>query len=104
MSEEEQFKQLLMEAVTMKMPFGKYGPANYPPNGLAICDLPFEYLNWFTQKGFPKGHLGDVMKLVLGIKRDGAEEVFDALRGNLPKPSYRRQRKTSWSFSQDDTE
>src|SRR5690606_8626883 len=41
-----------------RMPFGKYGPAAHPPEGLPIYDLPAEYLGWFAGKaGFPKGRL-----------------------------------------------
>jgi len=95
------FRQALADAVTTRMPFGKYGPQNYPPAGLPLCDLPYEYLEWFRRKGLPTGRLGELMGLVLQIKRDGAEDVFDALRGNRPKESLRKPRRTSWTFGED---
>ena len=95
---ERALHQALADAVTMRMPFGKYGPQNFPPSGLPLCDLPYEYLEWFRRKGMPSGRLGELMGLVLQIKRDGAEDVFDALRGNRPKESLRKPRRTSWSF------
>ena len=49
----------LAEIGRTRMPFGKFGPAQFPPNGLPIYDLPAEYLMWFANKaGFPKGRLG----------------------------------------------
>ena len=90
--EESAFQQGLQDAVTMRMPFGKYGPQFYPPQGLALCDLPFEYLDWFRRKGMPGGRLGEIMGLVLQIKRDGIEDVFDALRGGMARPCLRRRR------------
>jgi uncharacterized protein (DUF3820 family) len=43
------------------MPFGKYGPQHFPPNGVPIYDIPAEYLGWFANKaGFPKGRLGEL--------------------------------------------
>ena len=32
----EAFKHLLGEAVKWHMPFGRYGPAHYPPRGSAL--------------------------------------------------------------------
>ena len=50
-----QMQKDLAEIGRTYMPFGKYGPAHYPPNGLPIYDLPAEYLMWFANKGgFPK--------------------------------------------------
>ena len=104
MSEEEEerkFRQALLEAVTMRMPFGKYGPQNFPPAGISLCDLPFEYLDWFRRKGMPAGRLGELMMLVFQLKRDGAEDIFDSLRGQMPRTSLRKPRRTSWSFGDD---
>ncbi len=41
--------ELLLQLVTMKMPFGKY-------KDTLLCDLPVSYLEWFQRKGFPKGN------------------------------------------------
>lgn len=63
------------------MPFGKYGPPHYPPNGVPIYDLPVEYLGWFVTKGgFPKGRLGRLLQIVHQMKVDGSDAAFDPLR------------------------
>jgi hypothetical protein len=62
------------------MPFGRYGPKHHPPHGVPLYDLPAEYLLWFQQKGFPKGRLGDVLRVVCEIHMAGAQEVFEPLR------------------------
>jgi len=62
------------------MPFGKFGPNEYPPHGVPIYDLPAEYLGWFVAKGFPKGRLGELLKMVHQMKADGSDEVFDVFR------------------------
>lgn len=62
------------------MPFGKFGPKDYPPHGVPIYDLPAEYLGWFAMKGFPKGRLGQLLKMVHQMKADGSDAVFDAFR------------------------
>ena len=58
---------------TMKMPFGKY-------KGLRLVDLPEPYLVWFSQKGFPTGELGDMLRMVYEIKINGLEYLFKPLR------------------------
>ena len=65
-----------------RMPFGRYGPDNFPPAGKLIYELPHEYRNWFKEKGggFPKGKLGELMEFVYEVKAAGAEEIFGALR------------------------
>lgn len=51
------------------MPFGKY-------KGSRLVDLPESYLVWFSQKGFPDGSLGTMLKSVYEIKRNGLEHLF----------------------------
>jgi uncharacterized protein (DUF3820 family) len=63
-----------------RMPFGKYGPRHYPPNGVPLYDLPEEYLIWFLHHGFPQGRLGELLKMVYEIRMAGAEEIFEPLR------------------------
>lgn len=71
----------LVEIGRMHMPFGKYGPANYPPRGVPIYDLPVEYLNWFVKNGnWPRGRLGELLKIVHQMKVDGSDLAFDVLR------------------------
>lgn len=62
------------------MPFGRYGPKDYPPYGVPLIDLPSEYLLWFKQRGFPPGRLGELMEIVCEIKGVGADGVFEPLR------------------------
>jgi uncharacterized protein len=59
-----------------RMPFGKYGPDHYPPEGLLLRELPLEYLAWFARKGaFPKGRLGKLMQMVHQMKVEGSYEL-----------------------------
>lgn len=58
------------------MPFGKFGPDYFPPEGLLLRDLPLEYLAWFARKGsFPKGRLGYLMQLMHQMKVEGSYEM-----------------------------
>jgi len=52
-----------------RMPFGKY-------KGLRLVDLPEPYIVWFSQKGFPEGRLGEMLKAVYEIKLNGLEYLF----------------------------
>src|SRR5437763_10425203 len=63
------------------MPFGRFGPENFPPHGLPIYDLPAEYLQYFAvKKGRPRGRLGELLRIVYQMKADGADAAFDVLR------------------------
>jgi uncharacterized protein (DUF3820 family) len=57
----------------MKMPFGKY-------KDRLLCDLPVSYLEWFQQKGFPKGKLGELLQTLYVIKLNGLEYLLKPLR------------------------
>lgn len=70
----------LAEIERMHMPFGRFGPANFPPRGVPIYDLPAEYLQYFSVKGFPKGRLGELLRIVHQMKLDGADCAFDEAR------------------------
>jgi uncharacterized protein (DUF3820 family) len=70
----------LAEIERSHMPFGRFGPERFPPRGVPIYDLPFEYLAWFAKTGFPKGRLGELLQVVYAIKRDGADRAFAPLR------------------------
>ena len=76
----EDFRRLLEEIAVSFMPYGKFGPKEYPPKGVPIIDLPPEYLAWFKQQGFPKGRLGELMEQVYEIKGVGMDAVFDPIR------------------------
>ncbi len=77
---EQEIARLLGELADYRMPFGKFGPANFPPRGLPLDELPYEYLEYFSRQGFPTGKLGRLLQFVHAIKRDGAEAIFEPLR------------------------
>ena len=70
----------LAEIERTSMPFGKFGPEHFPPKGTPIFDLPVEYLGWFAQKGWPRGRLGELLRMVHQMKVDGADSAFDDMR------------------------
>ena len=71
----------LAEIGRTHMPFGKFGPAHFPPHGIPIYDLPAEYLMWFANKaGFPKGRFGLLLQMVYQMKADGSDSAFDPFR------------------------
>lgn len=72
-------KELLLESITFKMPFGKY-------KDLPVCDLPSHYLEWFLRKdGFPPGKLGDMMAMIHEIKLNGLEEIIFKLKKDVKR-------------------
>ncbi|RZJ67430.1 MAG: hypothetical protein EOO50_05430 [Flavobacterium sp.] len=75
---QDQHKQLIKLAHT-KMPFGKY-------EGRFLIDLPEYYVVWFHGQGFPKGQLGDQLRLVYELKLNGLEELVRNIRRNYPAP------------------
>lgn len=81
---EESLKQRMAadmaEIARMHIPFGKFGPDRFPPAGLPIYDLPAEYLQWFSQRGWPRGNLGRLLQIVHQMKVDGSDACFDPLR------------------------
>ena len=71
----------LADIAGTRMPFGKFGPAHFPPRGVPLYDLPVEYLGWFAQKaGFPQGRLGELLRMVHQMKVDGLDCIFDEFR------------------------
>ena len=89
----------------MRMPFGKFGPTKFPPHGLPLCDLPYEYLAYFERKGFPKGRLGELLRFVYLAKRDGADAVFEPLRSAAGgRHSLRRPARRRWRFDENSGE
>ena len=64
---------LLIQLVQMKMPFGKF-------KDRILCDLPVSYLEWFQQKGFPKGKLGVLLETLYEIKINGLEGLLEPLK------------------------
>ena len=64
---------VLLELAKIRMPFGRYKDRR-------LIDLPESYVVWFAQKGFPRGHLGDMLRMVYEIKVNGLEYLFKPLR------------------------
>lgn len=67
-------KTAFIELAVHRMPFGKY-------KGYRLIDLPEPYLVWFHGQGFPPGKLGQQLKALYEIKRNGLEYLFR----NVPK-------------------
>lgn len=63
----------LLKLAQWTMPFGKY-------SGTALIDLPEEYLFWFNKNEFPKGELGELMRLCLDLKIEGLENLVKPLK------------------------
>lgn len=55
------------------MPFGKHA-------GTRLVDLPEPYVIWFSQKGFPKGELGEMLQNIYEIKVNGLEYLFKPIK------------------------
>ena len=70
----------LADIARLYMPFGKFGPDHFPPRGVPIYDLPVEYLQWFAQRGWPRGELGRLLRIVHQMKVDGSDAAFDPMR------------------------
>jgi len=71
---------LLEEIAAMQMPYGMFGPKKFPPSGCPLMDLPAEYLDWFSQRGWPAGKLGRLMEQTLLIKNTGFDKLFEPYR------------------------
>ena len=67
---------MLIDIVTMKMPFGKY-------KGTLLKSLPVSYLEWFARKGFPKGRLGQLLQSTLEIKMNGLDDLLVQIERNI---------------------
>jgi uncharacterized protein len=70
--------QILMQLVTMQMPFGKY-------KGTLLCNLPVSYLEWFNRTGFPDGKLGMLLRTIHEIKSNGLEYLLVPIK-KMNKP------------------
>jgi uncharacterized protein len=66
-------KQILIDLVTKRMPFGKY-------KDRLLCDIPEEYLVWMHRKGFPDGKLGMWLHTLYEIRINGLEEILKELK------------------------
>lgn len=73
MNTNEANPQLLLQLVSMQMPFGKF-------KGTLLCNLPVSYLEWFQRKGFPDGKLGMLLQTMLEIKMNGLDYLLTPLK------------------------
>ena len=67
--------EILLQLVSMQMPFGRY-------KGTLLCNLPVNYLEWFQRKGFPEGKLGVLLQTIFEIKMNGLEYLLHPLKKN----------------------
>lgn len=72
---DEYSEETFLKLASYRMPFGKYA------NKLLV-EIPEEYFLWFSKKGFPKGELGLYMSMMLEIKTNGLEYLFDPFNKN----------------------
>ena len=70
--------EILKEIVTTKMPFGKY-------EGRYLIDLPEYYVVWYSNKGFPKGQLGQQLQMIYELKLNGLEDLIRNIKKRYPK-------------------
>jgi uncharacterized protein (DUF3820 family) len=67
-------KQVLIDLIKIKMPYGKY-------QGRLLCDIPLHYLVWMNQKdAFPNGKIGFLLKNLLEIKTNELEPILWKLK------------------------
>ena len=70
-------KQMLVELVKERMPFGKY-------EGRLLCDLPESYLVWFNRNGFPPGRIGILLSMLYEIRLNGLQYLLEPLKDGRP--------------------
>lgn len=68
--------EVLLELANTTMPFGRY-------QGVRLIDLPEPYVVWYHSKGFPNGHLGELLGLLYEIKVNGLEPLLEPLKQPL---------------------
>lgn len=68
--------EALIKLASYRMPFGKYA------NKLLV-EIPEEYFLWFSKKGYPSGELGLYMQMMLEIKTNGLEYLFEPFNKNI---------------------
>lgn len=73
-------QQQLIALAHAKMPFGKY-------EGRYLIDLPEYYVVWYSNKGFPKGQLGNQLQMIYELKLNGLEDLIRNIKKRYPKVS-----------------
>src|SRR5690606_32911249 len=77
-------REILLELMQGKMPFGKY-------KGRAYRAVPVSYLEWMHREGFPKGRSGMLLATLYEIRINGLDFLLDlpgrnsAIRGAAPR-------------------
>lgn len=94
-------RQLVEQIAGLHMPFGKYGPAEYPPKGYPVMDVPVEYLTWFKERGFPKGKLGYLMEQCWLLRANGLDRLFDPFRVRNGGRATRKPKRRTYEFGDD---
>lgn len=64
--------EMLRKLANVRMPFGKYA-------GRRLIELPEPYVCWFARKGFPRGALGEQLRLLHVVKENGLEHLIRPL-------------------------
>ncbi|MCZ2102489.1 MAG: DUF3820 family protein [Chitinophagales bacterium] len=62
-------KTILLDIVTMQMPFGKY-------KGTLIKNLPIYYLEWLASQGFRQDRLGQILSTAFIIRTHGLDDLL----------------------------
>lgn len=65
--------RFLIHLVRARMPFGRY-------QNRFITDLPVNYLEWFSRKGWPDGQLGQFLSTMYEIKTNGLDGILDPIK------------------------
>jgi uncharacterized protein len=76
-------KQILIDIVTQRMPFGKY-------KGFLLCNIPENYLLWMQKQGFPSGKLGMQLHTLYEIKINGLDQILETLKKEYNKGGQNR--------------
>ncbi len=66
-------RQLMLEMVSTKMPYGQY-------ESILLCNLPVSYLAGFNSIGYPNGKLGILLQALYEIKQEGSEHLLEPFK------------------------
>ena len=69
---------LMYKLANYQMPFGKH-------SNTLLIDMPLDYLQWFSTKGFPQGELGELMRIVYDLKSGDMEHLLEHVRSHSTK-------------------
>ena len=74
-------QEYLIKLAHTKMPFGKY-------KGRDLINLPEHYIVWYSNKGFPKGQLGEMLQLVYELQLNGLEDLVRNIKNKPTKVKF----------------